>query len=437
MPRAEKRKHKVGKHPLYLCYVSRRSATDLRLYRLQLLAVILPLAYISVLVLAIAAIDLPFWTEVLVAIGISMPFVVGFAVIIFSMVGKVRDETTRRERRFRSLLESAPDAIVIVDQAGRIVMVNEQASKVFGYEAAELIGNSVEILLPEKMRSTHTAHRSEYYHDPATRPMGIGLNLTARRKDGTIFPAEISLSPIEADEGVLVTSVIRDVTDRRRADEERERLKAEAEAERERHRIGMDLHDGVIQSIYAVGLNLEAAGDDVNENPGEVQGRINRAIDQLNDTIRDIRSYIFELRPTRFSGDLAESLSGLAHEFRVNSLIETSIDVSPDLPTVSDDGGSAIFHIAQEALNNIRKHARATSVDVGLRGDDGVVRLTIADNGDGFDASFEYPEEHRGLRNMASRARAAGGTLNVESAPDRGTRIRVDIPVQSAPGEPG
>ncbi len=417
--------------------MSRGTASDLRLNRLQLLAIVLPLAYISVLVLAFSAIDLPFWTEVLVATAISLPFVIAFSAVIFSLVANMRDDIVRRERRFRSLLESAPDAIVIVGHDGRIVMANEQAGRVFGYEERELVGQSVEMLLPENVRPAHTAHRSGYYGHPATRPMGIGLDLTARRKDGTIFPAEISLSPIEADEGMLVTSVIRDITERRRADEERERLKAEAEAERERQRIGMDLHDGIIQSIYAVGLNLEAAADNVDENPADVQGRINRAIDQLNDTIRDIRSYIFELRPTRFSGDVAESLSGLAEEFRVNSLIETSIEVSSNLPALTDEGGSAIFHIAQEALNNIRKHARATSVGVGLCGQNGVVRLTIADDGDGFDTSFEYPEEHRGLRNMVSRARAAGGTLNVESAPRKGTRIQVDIPVHVAAGEAG
>jgi PAS domain S-box-containing protein len=417
--------------------VSRGTASDPRLNRLQLLAVILPLAYISALVLAIAAFELPFWAEVVVATAISIPFVLAFSFIIFNLVGKMRDEMMRRERRFRGLLESAPDAIIIVDQKGRIVMVNEQAGHVFGYAAGELLGNSVESLLPDRMRPAHAAHRSDYYQSPSTRPMGIGLDLVARRKDGTIFPAEISLSPIEADEGPLVISVIRDITERRRANEERERLLAEAEAERERQRIGMDLHDGIIQSIYAVGLNLEAAADDINENPADVRGRIDRAIDQLNDTIRDIRSYIFELRPTRFSGDLADSLSGLAHEFRVNSLIETVVDVPPDLPPLSDEGGSAIFHIAQEALNNIRKHARATSVEVRLCRQNGAVSLTIADNGDGFDPSFEYSEEHRGLRNMVSRARGAGGTLNVESVPRKGTRIQVDIPLQVEAGEAG
>ena len=246
-------------------------------------------------------------------------------------------------------------------------MVNEQATQIFGYAREEMVGQRVEQLLPEELRSAHEGHRGEYHQYPERRPMGAGLELTGRRKDGSVFPAEISLSPIQSEEGVLVTSVIRDVTERKQLEEERNRLIAEQETERERQRIGMDLHDGVIQSIYAVGLNLEAAAEDVREHPDEVRGRLNRAIDQLNDTIADIRSYIFELRPTRLDGDLAESLSGLTDEFRVNSLVEVRLDLPAELPQLTADARSALFHIAQEALSNVRKHARATSAAVTLR----------------------------------------------------------------------
>ena len=349
----------------------------------------------------------------------------------------MRHDAAARERRFRSLLDSAPDAIVIVDQRGTIVMANHEVTHVFGYDPSELVGASVDILVPEGLRPAHAGHRAAYHDAPATRPMAASLSLAARRKNGSVFPAEISLSPLEAEEGMLVTSVIRDITDRLRAHEEHERLSSEAETERQRTRIAMDLHDGIIQSIYAVGLNLEAASGDLVDNPGEVPGRIDRAIDQLNDTIGDIRNYIMDLRPTRFSGEVAESLTGLAHEFRVNSLIDTTINITPKLPPLSPEGGSALFHIAKEALNNIRKHASATSVEVSLRARDGLVSLVIADDGTGFDASLERSEQHHGLRNMASRARAAGGTLDIVSTPRAGTRIRVDIPGQAASGEAG
>jgi formate hydrogenlyase transcriptional activator len=121
--------------------------------------------------------------------------------------------------KFRRLLEAAPDAMVIVDRSGRILLVNSQTEKTFGYRREELLKQPVEILIPENFRHKHSHHRDEYYAAPHTRPMGTGLELLGRRKDGTTFPVEISLSPLQEPDGVLVTAAIRDVTERKRAEE--------------------------------------------------------------------------------------------------------------------------------------------------------------------------------------------------------------------------
>lgn len=135
----------------------------------------------------------------------------------------IRDVTERRaaEKKFEQFLEFAPDAIVGVMPTGEIVLVNQQAETLFGYTRDELIGKLVESLVPERFREAHPNHRSRYSHEPRTRPMGAGAELYAMRKDGTEFPAEISLSSIDTEEGPLATVAVRDVSDR--AEGERER----------------------------------------------------------------------------------------------------------------------------------------------------------------------------------------------------------------------
>jgi PAS domain S-box-containing protein len=142
----------------------------------------------------------------------------GYAGLTTNRLKQTAVDRKKADDQFRSLLETAPDAMALVAEDGRMVLVNAQTEKLFGYARAELLGNTVEMLVPHRFRDQHPQHRSRYFADPKVRPMGAGLELYGLRKDGSEFPVEISLSPIETDDGRLVASAIRDITDRKRAE---------------------------------------------------------------------------------------------------------------------------------------------------------------------------------------------------------------------------
>jgi two-component system sensor histidine kinase DevS len=199
----------------------------------------------------------------------------------------------------------------------------------------------------------------------------------------------------------------------------------------ERERIGMDLHDGVIQSIYAVGLTLEHARLLLQDTPEQARQRINQAVEDLNSTIRDIRSYILDLRPRQLGNEnLLDGIKRLVKEFHTNTLVEVHLDgKSQDVAVLPHQQAVALFHICQEGLANIAKHARARNVEVALWATNGRALLEIHDDGRGF-----VPEKARlslghGLSNMYTRARNAGGEVEISSEVGEGTTILAWVPL--------
>ena len=204
----------------------------------------------------------------------------------------------------------------------------------------------------------------------------------------------------------------------------------------ERERIGRDLHDGIIQSIYAVGLSLEDVPDLMSEEPAEATARVERAIDSLDQSIRDIRNFIFGLRPELLEqAGLVGGLAALADEFRVNSMVDVELDTADardaDLPP---EMIGQLLSIAREALSNIARHSKATQGSVHVETAEAAIKLIVSDNGVGFDMRKPRGAGHQGLVNMTARASSVGGRLTVQSELGFGTRIIVDVPRREASG---
>lgn len=201
----------------------------------------------------------------------------------------------------------------------------------------------------------------------------------------------------------------------------------------ERERFGMALHDGIMQSVYAAGLSLQEAKYEINVNTAHASRRIDQAVESLGQVLRDLRNYIMGLRTGRFQGqDVATSLGQLATELRANTLMTVNYDAPTKLSVIrlDEERTEEILLIAQEALNNIRKHAQARNVLVSLKGEGELVVLRIVDDGIGFDFEQASGGDGNGLRNMRERARKLGGDLEITSLPTQGTQLRVQMPLQ-------
>ncbi len=198
----------------------------------------------------------------------------------------------------------------------------------------------------------------------------------------------------------------------------------------ERDRIGMDLHDGVIQSLYATGLTVENCLADLKDDPAAVHDQLVGVIDRLNESIADMRGYIFNLRPAVLStADLAGAIGGLLQELKVNSLMDVQlIEGAGACDELTEEQTNALFHIAQESLTNVRRHAHARSVKARLDAENGLFRMWITDDGAGFDVG--QPTAGHGLTNMRERVAALGGRVEVQSSENAGTRVTIEVPVE-------
>lgn len=329
------------------------------------------------------------------------------------------------EEMFRAFVESAPDAMVISDTRGRIRLVNAQAERLFGYERDALLGQPVEILVPHQSRDAHRGHRHTFSEDPRFRPMGIGLQLSAVHRDGRQVPVEISLSPIHTPEGLLVSASIRDVTDRKREEQEARRFAVLAE-----RGLARDVHDNLAQGLAGIVVHLEGAADILSEDPAEALKHIMRARDVARTSLEQARRSLLALRPEILEKtDLPGGLEEIAKELCEDTTIEAAVSVRGNRRRLPLELEENLMRIGQEALANAVRHGAPRHVRAEVAYEADRVRLRIEDDGRGFGAQTRGRGTGLGVSIMKGRAASIGGTLTIRSQPGEGTRVEVAVPV--------
>jgi PAS domain S-box-containing protein len=352
-----------------------------------------------------------------------------------------RAETAAHEARERlaGIIDSAMDAIVTVDERQRIVLFNSAAEALFGWSQAEVIGSSLDRLIPQHFRTSHTLHIRRFGEGGVTsRRMGMQLIVKGLRRCGEEFPIEASISQLTLDEHKYYTAIVRDVTERVRAEQALMRSRKELHEmasvgstarEQEKSRIARELHDELAQSLTVLRMDVDWLRQRGFSAQGAAAAKLDAMEKMLERSVAATRRIAADLRPLMLDDlGLVPAAQWLVENFKERHGIDCQIVVTPPDLELADPHATAVFRIIQESLANAARHAHAARVEVDLSLTDGEIRLRVRDDGRGFDLSDPRKPNSFGLVGLRERAHLVDGEIRIDTAPGRGTSIEVRIP---------
>lgn len=328
---------------------------------------------------------------------------------------ETKDSLRDREGRLQAILNTAADAIITIDHRGLIQSVNAAAERMFGYTAAEMIGQNVSLLMPSPYREGHDGYLARYLQTGEKHIIGIGREAEARRKDGCVFPVDLAVSEIEHLK--LFTGILRDIT--RRKELEREVVEI---ASLQQQRIGQDLHDSVGQELTALSILAKDLAETLQTDLANASQRVGQMAQGLQRSQQELRAVLRGLLPVPVDSEgLMSALADLADRTQQEGKVACTFDCPEPVAVADNLTATHLYLIAQEAVHNAVKHALARKARITLRVDGGLV-LRVEDDGTGMPAR-PGANPGMGLRIMRNRAAILGARLTFERAEPTGTVV--------------